>query len=81
MVMAYCRHLQDGNNGTKLTTYPYSNRLMVFISAAENAKKSAIDALDQELAKVSVAAGEAKDAASRAVADGKKVVDTTKGIC
>lgn len=28
---------------------------------------------------MSLAAGEAKDAAAKAVADGKKVVDTTKG--
>lgn len=50
-----------------------------FWSPAASAKQSAIDALDKELSKVSLAAGEAKDAAGRAVADGKKVVDTTKG--
>lgn len=46
---------------------------------ANDAKHSAIDGLDKELSKVSLAAGEAKDAASKAVADGKKAVDTTKG--
>lgn len=50
----------------------------IFFSA-NSARNSAIDALDKELSKVSLAAGEAKDAASKAVADGKKVVDTTKG--
>lgn len=48
-------------------------------SPANDAKHSAIDALDKEMSKVSLAAGEAADAANKAVADGKKVIDTTKG--
>lgn len=50
-----------------------------FFLPAADAKHSAIDALDKELSKVSLAAGEAADAANKAVADGKKVIDTTKG--
>lgn len=46
---------------------------------AAAAKNATVDALDKELAKVSLAAGEAKNAADKAIADGKKVVDTTKG--
>ena len=56
-----------------------NHRITYLNPTASNAKHSAIDALDKELAKVSVAAGKAEDAANKAVADGKKVVDTTKG--
>lgn len=58
-----------------MSSFIFNSLKYWWISASET-KQSAIDSIDKEMSKVSVAAGEAKDAV---VADGKKVVDATKG--